>query len=862
MAALGQGTTWWSRVSVFARASIPLVLGVALLGSFWPGAKAADLKSLTLVADQPRKPILPGVPLAMAVGGNAATGTVTLDVAAPAGGETVSLESSNVAVVSVPATVVVRAGMLGASFAIATKVVPKTELVIVTATLRAVGKRAVLSVGDDVTAYAKACYTRLKIAERDFAGPFNCKNGEQLLVQKDGKNLDIAVKDVPNPNAATGFPADCDFPAWLPNSDVLRDPRDVLLDPRGAPIVVAGRQISDGKRQCYGNSFIQQLKIAGNNDFEGALLCRHKADWAGVCSEGPRNGKRCGDGVASNACGVGGKCILGDKDFPDIAMILYNKDNGETCWFQTDDRECTPGEKRCDGTKVPAPHVLLPAAQQVSAQQVFLPPSDTAGINCVRCHDNGPWMNSRWMDNARKNIGAKALTDTPDGPYLNNGAHFDKWAKTTFVTVKRDGLPKGKGDSCTRCHKIHAKEITPDATPPFANLYGRDYLTLLHWLDYSVALDFAPGTNATGKQKDEDHALWMPPGHEQNLDGWNKIYKPHIDALRACMEKKGVETDENTKKGSNCAVRKPAPTNPAPGSPGARLRGDLSGGTPPVVGIPPIVGTTPIVNQVTPSCHFSDPAMPVSSMTSVLLSWDADSNFHACAIEASFPPGVPRMPADAGNWVLQDSPVWLGPFTVPGEYRFDMYCEDEQSANFSLLVAEPAPGPKLHIEAIVDGFARPRATNIPGPTDTTANARVVDPIFVYWGAESVKDNCVVTELRDPGAKPTGKTFPGGSGYIKVALAAGGNDQIYLLTCTGADDNKPYSVKTTLHPTASVVCDVNGDGSIDKADIDLIFARRNFAAVPNDRREVQVDGKITVNDARICATRCKNPKCTP
>ena len=70
---------------------------------------------------------------------------------------------------------------------------------------------------DDVTDYAKACYARLKIQEKDFAGPFKCKEGVQLVVKKDGKTLDIAVKDVPNPDNAKGFPADCDFPAWLPN---------------------------------------------------------------------------------------------------------------------------------------------------------------------------------------------------------------------------------------------------------------------------------------------------------------------------------------------------------------------------------------------------------------------------------------------------------------------------------------------------------------------------------------------------------------------------------------------------------------------------------------------------------------------
>lgn len=752
------------------------------------------------------------------VGGNRVNGTVTLDAAAPAGGVAVALRSSDPIVATVPATVTVPAGAAGATFQVTTKAkLPGSTEVTITATLGAVARSYPLRVADDVTEYAKACYARLKIQEKDLPGPFRCKDGVQLPVQKDGKTLDIAINDVPNPLAPKSFPADCDFPAWLPNGE-----------------------------QCYGSSFIQQLRIAGNPAFEGALLCRHKTVWAGVCSGGANNGKTCGD-LASAACGAGSKCILGDKDFPDIAVILYNKSNGETCWFQTPDTECKGNEPRCDGTGVPAPHTAR-------AKQVFLPPSDTAGINCVRCHDNGPWMSSRWMDAATGTIGnGKALADDPAAHYLNNGAHFDKWAKTTFVTVKRDGLGKD-GRACTACHKIHAKEITPDPAPPFAGVpgYGRNYITLAHWLDYSVAITFPPGASATGKLPDDDHALWMPfsrgaGAHGLTLAEWNKIYKPHVDALRACMEKKGVETADNKKKGSNCEVRLTG-NNPAPGAPGARLRGNLSDGT-------------AIVRQVTPSGFNPGSPIAVSPGTSMILSWDADSFHHACAIEASMPPGVPQAPATAGGWNLQDPPASLGPFTVPGEYRFDMYCEGEEGASFLLAVPGAAPSPKLHIEAIVDGFARPRATNIPGPAGTTANASVADAIFVYWGAESVKDDCVVTELRDPGATPTGRTFPGASGYIKVALAVGGNDQIYALACTGSDD-KPYTVKTTLRPTAAVACDVNGDGSIDKADIDLIFARRNFAAVPNDRRDVQADNLITVNDARICATRCKNPKCAP
>jgi len=61
----------------------------------------------------------------------------------------------------------------------------------------------------------------------------------------------------------------------------------------------------------------------------------------------------------------------------------------------------------------------------------------------------------------------------------------------------------------------------------------------------------------------------------------------------------------------------------------------------------------------------------------------------------------------------------------------------------------------------------------------------------------------------------------------------------------------------------VVCDVDGNGVIDSIDISAIFAARGSPpAFPGDPRDVDGDGLITVNDARICVNRCTNPRCAP
>lgn len=61
----------------------------------------------------------------------------------------------------------------------------------------------------------------------------------------------------------------------------------------------------------------------------------------------------------------------------------------------------------------------------------------------------------------------------------------------------------------------------------------------------------------------------------------------------------------------------------------------------------------------------------------------------------------------------------------------------------------------------------------------------------------------------------------------------------------------------------VVCDLNLDGQVDVNDIDLIMTYRNSPAFgPNDPFDIDRDGMITVNDARVCVNRCTKPLCAP
>ncbi len=80
------------------------------------------------------------------VGGSPSTGTITLNAAAPAGGATVALSSSNTGVAKVPASVVVPAGSTSATFTVTTFLPKRNTSATISATYAGVGKTAALTV--------------------------------------------------------------------------------------------------------------------------------------------------------------------------------------------------------------------------------------------------------------------------------------------------------------------------------------------------------------------------------------------------------------------------------------------------------------------------------------------------------------------------------------------------------------------------------------------------------------------------------------------------------------------------------------------------------------------------------------------
>jgi hypothetical protein len=118
---------------------------VAISGTYGGATRSA---SLTVTPASPPPPTLSSLSLnpTSVTGGNSSTGTVTLSGAAPAGGATVALSSSNTAAARTPSSVTVAAGATSATFTVSTSAVASSTTVTISGTYSGATRSASLTV--------------------------------------------------------------------------------------------------------------------------------------------------------------------------------------------------------------------------------------------------------------------------------------------------------------------------------------------------------------------------------------------------------------------------------------------------------------------------------------------------------------------------------------------------------------------------------------------------------------------------------------------------------------------------------------------------------------------------------------------
>ena len=277
---------------------------------------------------------------------------------------------------------------------------------------------------------------------------------------------------------------------------------------------------------------------------------------------------------------------------------------------------------------------------------------------------------------------------------------------------------------------------------------------------------------------------------------------------------------------------------------------------------------------------LSDPVLGLFDPTGVLVAIDDDSG-------PGFLPALRLTVPQAGTWKV--SVTGFGDTTFAGashdesfDYRLVISAAPPSSTepspdhNGSFATADALPVGGGSIDAVAPGGVTVVTGSIaPGDVDywsvpveagrkfTAAlydadGGALADPVLRVLSAA---DTTLRTDDDDgPGflSEVASLPAPGTASALTVAVSGFGDANF-----TGASHSTTldYQLVVALAPSAGLVCDVNGDQFVDRADIDAIFAARGLPANgSNDKRDADGDGQITVLDGRFCATKCSSANC--
>lgn len=99
----------------------------------------------------------------------------------------------------------------------------------------------------------------------------------------------------------------------------------------------------------------------------------------------------------------------------------------------------------------------------------------------------------------------------------------------------------------------------------------------------------------------------------------------------------------------------------------------------------------------------------------------------------------------------------------------------------------------------------------------------------------------------------------GSVGFSVALVDDTQGGTATVTATDGAGNT-CSVDIEFGGSVQPPCDLDADGDVDKDDISIIAAARNTPAAGNEALDIDHDGTITLNDARMCVVECTRNRC--
>jgi hypothetical protein len=140
-------------------------------------------------------------------------------------------------------------------------------------------------------------------------------------------------------------------------------------------------------------------------------------------------------------------------------------------------------------------------------------------------------------------------------------------------------------------------------------------------------------------------------------------------------------------------------------------------------------------------------------------------------------------------------------------------------------------------------------------TQACVTASVLDQFS--QGVQGVRVDFAVT-----GVNPRTGFVPSGANGQAEYCYSGANPGADTVTASVSTLNATATITWTPGGGSTTVCDADGDSDVDNIDLGLIRAAIGQIALPGDLRDVNGDGRITINDVRACTARCTRAMCAP
>ncbi|RYY74201.1 MAG: hypothetical protein EOO52_15165 [Gammaproteobacteria bacterium] len=198
--------------------------------------------------------------------------------------------------------------------------------------------------------------------------------------------------------------------------------RSLLLLISALPFFAVAETLTQFTTRCESDLELPTNSITGFDCSLGTLLptskfgaaCDAQALLGGVgCIANSRLGVKSFTNADVKAVWVCRKYVgvdnTADSRYHDVAMIVHNRKNGKTCFFQNN------LDSTSDGPTIPGP-------KDSSASLVWDTPANTAGINCIRCHVNDPYIVTPHVADAFNS--SRLVRFNPKGAYSVVGLDF------------------------------------------------------------------------------------------------------------------------------------------------------------------------------------------------------------------------------------------------------------------------------------------------------------------------------------------------------------------------------------------------------------------------------------------------------